>query len=200
MFVRSDKTEKNERMASLPLKCLIHFKGESGQLTNFTEVSFKKFMECREIWVTLDGDQREIAERTAFIEENEPSLAYHRGCYSKFTNKTFINRAQTRCEKERERQDTNATADNLLPAGGESITGTSAKKLLRSTLKKQAIAPKSKHVLPPTCIICKKEKSFVTEVVSDTFLLYFSFYRKLLHPTLKARLYIFSALKRNFFT
>ncbi|CAB3996669.1 Hypothetical predicted protein [Paramuricea clavata] len=55
--------------------CLIHFDGESGQLARFTEYAYKRVLECREIWKTLDGKQRE------------------------FTNKTSIERAITRCGK-----------------------------------------------------------------------------------------------------
>ena len=52
-------------MASGSPDCLIHFEGESGPLAVFMEVAYKKFLECREIWKTLDGKQREIAEKTA---------------------------------------------------------------------------------------------------------------------------------------
>ena len=49
-------------MASSSPDCLIHIDAESGPLTNFTEVSFKKFLDCRAVWLTLDGIQRDIAE------------------------------------------------------------------------------------------------------------------------------------------
>ena len=58
-------------MASGPPDCLIHFEGENGPLAVFTEVAYKKFLECREIWKTLDGKQREIAEKTAHVGEKE---------------------------------------------------------------------------------------------------------------------------------
>ena len=68
-------------MASSPPDCSIHIDGESGLLTNFTEVSFKKFLDCRAIWLTLDGIQRDIAEKTTKITcDNRTtftSLSYH---------------------------------------------------------------------------------------------------------------------------
>ena len=74
-------------MAPGPPDCLIHFEGEIGPLAVFTEVAYKKFLEYREIWKTLDGKQREIAKKTAHVGEKEwKNLAYHRVCYSKFTN------------------------------------------------------------------------------------------------------------------
>ena len=40
------------------------------------------------------------------------------------------------------------------------------KKILRSTVNVPNVASRSKHVLPHICIICKKEKLFVTDRVS----------------------------------
>ena len=50
-------------MALLPSGSLIHLEGECGPLTNFTEVSYQTFLDCREIWLTLEGVQRNIAEK-----------------------------------------------------------------------------------------------------------------------------------------
>ena len=47
--------------------CLIHFKGESGFLTRFTDISLKKFLACHELWLKLDGEQQEIAVKTTQI-------------------------------------------------------------------------------------------------------------------------------------
>jgi hypothetical protein len=35
--------------------CLIHFDGEKGPLTSFSVVSYKNFLDCSRIWLTLDG-------------------------------------------------------------------------------------------------------------------------------------------------
>ena len=66
-------------MASGPPDCPIHFERESGQLAVFTEVAYKNFLECSEIWKTLDGKQKEIAKKTAHVGEKEwKNSAYHR--------------------------------------------------------------------------------------------------------------------------
>ncbi len=88
----------------MPTHCLIHFDGEGGRLARFTEHAYQRFLECRQIWVTLDGKQREIADNTACLNDTEwqnSTAGYHRGCYSKFTNKTLIKRAIIRCENAR---------------------------------------------------------------------------------------------------
>ena len=71
--------------------CLIHFDGEGQNvpLTTFTKVSFNKFLECRSIWLTLDGIQREVAKKSLqFICEDVErnmncadfeNFSYHRG-------------------------------------------------------------------------------------------------------------------------
>ena len=80
-------------------KCLIHFKEVEGSLTCFTDVSFGKFLTNHAHWLTLDGEQQDVAERTKDLVErfhasDEPlhldTLYYHRGCYSKFTNVTLV--------------------------------------------------------------------------------------------------------------
>jgi hypothetical protein len=90
--------------------CLIHFKGEKRPLTCFTETSFRKVLTNHELWLTLDGAQREIADKTAHVLKNLQSfncpsgmlkdIHYHRKCYSKFTNVTLIKRAQAMCTRE----------------------------------------------------------------------------------------------------
>ena len=76
-------------------------------------MSFDKFLECRSIWLTLDGIQREVAKKSLqFISEDGRNidavdfekLFYHRGCYSRFTNATDIKRAKTRCQKVQQRR------------------------------------------------------------------------------------------------
>ena len=47
--------------------CLVHFKEVSGFLTTFTDISFEKFLKCHELWLGLDGERREIAEKTKHI-------------------------------------------------------------------------------------------------------------------------------------
>ena len=68
--------------------CLIHFKGEKGPLTCFTETSIKQVLTSHKLWIKLDGKQREITDKTVHtLKSHEniqcPSnLYYHRTCYS----------------------------------------------------------------------------------------------------------------------
>ena len=161
-------------MASSPPDCLIHIDGESGPLTNFTEVSFKKFLDCRAIWLTLDGIQRDIAEKTTKITCDNcttfTSLSYHRGCYSAFTNKTLIQRAEKRVCKKHEHQAQETTADTKETLANVNDEATIPKRALRPStvdfLTEENIAKRrSVHVLPAICIICKNKTSYVTERV-----------------------------------
>ena len=51
----------------------IHFKDEKGQLTYFTEICFK-VLTSHGLWLSLDGEQREIADKTAQVMKNLESL------------------------------------------------------------------------------------------------------------------------------
>ena len=151
--------------------CFIHCEDCVGPLTNFTEVSFQRFLECRKQWMRLDGRQRDIALNTTQIisieegdrYENFKELAFHRKCYSAFTNKTLLNRAEAR-HKKAEKKITSPLAsvdrdsDNSDPI---------PKKVLRSSLEASTSATRSKkkHVLPPVCIVCKKKDLYYTDSV-----------------------------------
>ena len=89
-------------MASVSTVCVIHFDEEDGRVAHFTEHAYQRVVECREIWKTLDGKQREVAENTGSLDDwQDSAVGYQRGCYSKFINKTLIDRAIARCEKAR---------------------------------------------------------------------------------------------------
>ena len=95
--------------------------------------------------------------------ENFKELAFHRKCYSAFTNKTLLNRAEAR-HKKAEKKITSPLAsvdrdsDNSDPI---------PKKVLRSSLEASTSATRSKkkHVLPPVCIVCKKKDLYYTDSV-----------------------------------
>ena len=150
--------------------CLIHFKGEKGLLTCFTETSFKKVLTSYELWITLDGEQREIADKIAHVVKNNQNLNcpsdmvkdmyYHRTCYSKFTNVTLIKRAKARCAREQEMSET-LTTDNQV---SEDEPGP-ARKLLRSSTS-STVNSRSQAILPPVCIVCNQEKAYFTDTVS----------------------------------
>ena len=44
--------------------CLIHFDGKKGPLTSFSVILYQKFLDCRRIWLTLDGEERNVAQRS----------------------------------------------------------------------------------------------------------------------------------------
>lgn len=162
--------------------CLIHFDGKKGPLTTFSEVSFQKFLDCRNIWLTLDGEHRDVARRSLdFVSENVKNVktdsieyanfSYHRACYSALTNNVHIKRAQVRCQyknKEREEVDLSLSVGDVNETEPEEVEP--AKKMLRSTLSSattsSAVRSRNPHVLPHICIICKREKSYFTESVS----------------------------------
>ena len=150
-----------------PGQCLIHFKGEEmGSLTQFTETSFKKVLESHELWLTLDGEQQEIAAKSNGIlkgiqsteEMSIKGFYYHRNCYAQFTNVTYIKRAQARCSKRQENEN-----DENVPA----------QKILRSSTKTSSVKSRNQAILPPVCIICNQEKGYFTEIVSTFFFILF---------------------------
>ena len=150
-------------MPDAPGQCLIHFKGEEmGSLSQFTETLFKKVLASHELWLTLDGEQQEIAAKSNSILKGIQSteemliqgLYYHRNCYAKFTNVTYIKHAQTRCSKCQEDEN-----DEDVPA----------QKILRSSTKTSSVKFWNQAILPPVCIICNQEKGYFTEIVSTFF-------------------------------
>jgi hypothetical protein len=44
--------------------CLIHFDGKKGPVTSFSVVSYKKSLDCRRKWLTLEGEERNVAQRS----------------------------------------------------------------------------------------------------------------------------------------
>lgn len=164
--------------------CLIHFVGKKGPLTTFSEVSFQKFLDCRRIWLMLDGEHLEVARKSLkLVSENVKNvktdgfeygnLSYHRACYSALTNKDHIKRAQLRCQeknKESEKVNLSSSVGESNENETESREGQPAKKLLRSTMSSittgSAVRSRNPHVMPHLCIICKRENSYFTESVS----------------------------------
>ncbi|CAB4001806.1 Hypothetical predicted protein, partial [Paramuricea clavata] len=148
-------------------RCCIHFKDGNGPLTPFTSVSFEKFRHCHEIWIDLDGQQRQVAEKSKGVlqDVDDKSSAvgnfyYHRSCYSKFTNLTNIKRSQARCAKimanrsVENQQDTISTEPTCSPP---------PKKMLRSSMPSTSTTSQSSSILPPACIICNKDEIYITD-------------------------------------
>jgi hypothetical protein len=119
----------------------------------------------------LDGEQREIADKTARILKNLQNLSYpsdmikdmhyHRTCYSKFTNVTLIKRAKARCEREQETTETVTKNDQEMKSEDESGT---ARKLLQSSTS-STVNSTSQAILPPVCIVCNQEIAYITDAV-----------------------------------
>ena len=103
-------------------KCLIHCVysvGDAEPLTNFSDLSIKRFLEFRKQWLGHDGQQKEAAVRKTeiiAIETKEvddcSKYAYHRKCYSSFTNIALVKRAEVRCKKAKESQDSTKSSDS----------------------------------------------------------------------------------------
>ena len=75
-------------MSAANRTCFIHFPGENGHLTPFTDVSFKRVLECWDRWLKLEGEQREVAENLIHTSSgyDYEGLFYYRGMHSKLTN------------------------------------------------------------------------------------------------------------------
>ena len=95
--------------------CLIHFDGKKGPLTSFSAVSYQKILDCRRIWLTLDGEERNVAQRSLqFVSDSMERRKVAWGSKisnmqislyiievvtdSAFTNSSMIKRAQVRCQ------------------------------------------------------------------------------------------------------
>ena len=159
--------------------CVIHFDGEGkgAPLTNFSEASFHKFLNCRSTWLNLDGVQRQVAKKSIeFIsadsacDENHTDFrefSYHRGCYSRLTNATDIKRAQARCQKKCMAGDHSSCQDVIADGENTFDDPPPVKKVLRSMATTDtSIKPRNPYVARPVCIICKSEKVYITESVS----------------------------------
>jgi hypothetical protein len=70
--------------------CLIHFDGKKGPLTSFSVVSYKNFLDCHRIYLTLDGEECNVAQRSSqfvsdsmegcTVENIDANFSYHRVC------------------------------------------------------------------------------------------------------------------------
>lgn len=160
------KRPKNDNVHSKPSQCLVHFKGESGHIPySLYRHIVRKFLKCHELWLGLDGEQREITDNTTHIVKEiqttgDPSnitcnLYYHRSCYSKFTNLSLITRAQTRCaNRQKDNEITNNGDTNMITQVDETISVPPKKSLRSSTVTLSAVKPRNRAVVPSICILC----------------------------------------------
>ncbi|XP_046844143.1 uncharacterized protein LOC124438172 [Xenia sp. Carnegie-2017] len=167
--------DQNKTMASLR-GCVIHFKGENGPLTDFTETSLKKVLHCHELWLLYNGEQKDNAEKNknlmkkiqsmkSPLAEYRGELKYHRNCYAKFTNVGLIRRAEKRMSKKFEASAATVNENYIQENKSTDVNEPHTKLLRSSSFCHDSSKPpiKTKAVLPSICIICKQEKSFVTQ-------------------------------------
>ena len=85
------------------------------------------------------------------------TFVYQRTCYSKFTDKTFLQRAKEPIQKRATIPLTSKRVDDEINDGNDD--GVPARKLLRSIAPKLTDEAKLKnpHALPAVCIICNKK-------------------------------------------
>ena len=90
------------------MNCCMHVVEVDGPISLFTDISWDKFIQSVFLWKDLACRESVVAEEAVqrFNLNSQESTAipdnggYHRDCYCHFTNKTKIQRAQKRREKE----------------------------------------------------------------------------------------------------
>ena len=135
--------------------CIIHddkFTKPDIDIKYFTSVTFSKFLDCRGLWIDLQGDQNYVAEKSfeyiseadedRFVTEGNLDFisstrdhfpGYHSECYRKFTDKTKIERAQRS-------KDSKQTIESEPMEQKSSINVNSRKRLKREVGKSRSVA------------------------------------------------------------
>lgn len=164
-------------------QCLIHIPKKTGDLQKSTAYTATKIREfCRQ-WIDLDGNQQVIASRIASTVEswpenitNDEEFYYHKECYIRFCDKQQIARAEKRIQKSRKDAESNKVtpechdqnSSHSLNSPEESSCRKSARLYERIETQDRPYTeqrPRSKHVLPEHCIICKKKDVYITDKV-----------------------------------
>lgn len=151
--------------------CIIHFAkvDPALPLIKFTTCTLERFVERRKQWLYLDGEQKEVAEKSLeFLPIDQDTLYsaqfyYHKECYCKFTDKTKVERAIARSQK-----------SDVIVGGHYSTQDEDERRpLTRSLIKPESVVARTtklvssrSDVLPEICIICKKVESYFTDPVS----------------------------------
>ena len=119
--------------------------GKKAHLQVLVWFRIKKCLDCRRIWLTLDGEERNVAQRSlqfvsdsmvgnSTVENIDANFSYHRGClYSPFTNSSMINRAQERCQNMDKEGVPSSSDIDIIDEETESEETPPVKKMLRST-------------------------------------------------------------------
>ena len=148
-------------MAAMASACKIHFQNidQNAKITKFSDVSLQKVIDFADEWIKLDGEQKCVSESFKTIVNSVEAntlvdnvgLGYHRDCYQRFTNKTNLNRAITRCSSTSSTNEEKTVAKPM--TRGSSVSAISH------------LPTRNPNVLPKVCIICQKtryEKNVVT--------------------------------------
>lgn len=158
--------------------CFIHFDDVFQSLTSVTEARLKKFVACRARWAKLEGEKSDICMKTYELfsdvdvgkhfsgEEccGEIGLYYHQNCYKRLCDENKLQKAESKTTPKSEQEDIEVETDLTPP-----------EKMLRRSLsdcgQNSEVKARSRHVLPPICIICEK-KSDLFAMVGTIVLLY----------------------------
>lgn len=136
--------------------CIIHFPGTKGKLYNFTSTTFSKFIQSRKAWLSFEGKQQHCVALNSYEHVDDDRtwpntytaghFVYHKSCYSRFTDRSKLERAEK-------------SMTNELPC--------LKKKRTRSSDGAQLV-PRNpiSGILPKICVICKEENLFYTCRVS----------------------------------
>ena len=166
IFTQTTATERDKES-----KCFIHFSAISkdDEILITATGTLCKIVECRSRWIVLDGEAREVSERSfQYMNENEgkqlicdeadirSDLFYHHKCYQKLTNKRVIEMAEKRVgSKEKTLEKTNEPQRKSRQSIASSSTPSIAK-----------VKTKNTGILPRICIICKKKELYYNNKVS----------------------------------
>ncbi|XP_077974182.1 uncharacterized protein LOC144429837 [Styela clava] len=135
--------------------CVMHVCKNEGKVTNFTDVSWSKFIESTKTWaakISHAGVEKDVAleviERYFTSEESgnvppiPPNAGYHRCCYQRYTCKNKMGRRKSHKEKRK--------AEELDPD-----TLALPKKMLRSSIPTKGLRTIERpHIFSVKCTIC----------------------------------------------
>lgn len=127
--------------------CCIHLiEVSDNELISLSDKSYEKIKLSMKDWLVLDGKEKEIAQclldsqkfnDDSVYTNTDISLAFHRKCYMRFTDKTKIERAKKRVKE---------VSDS--PSNDSKVIIRPKRKLLKDPT----------GIFPPTCVICTKDK------------------------------------------
>lgn len=127
---------------------------EHDKVFPFTDITWNKALEYVTEWMKLPSEDNEYNISVFISTLSQLDVGFHKKCYQKFTDKQRLERAQKRKTKgTRKRKYVEISNSHV------SVTPRKQKRQLRSDQKIiSSLSRRSEHVLPSTCIICRREK------------------------------------------